>query len=130
MNDETRKAIHHEVMHAYIYGIARDKVPAWIEEGLSQMVSGQELVIDLKSLSNWKRPHLKDLQKDFHYLSHEDAELAYLISHKAVKRLVKDQGFKSFGAYLRDLSNGKNHQEAFINAFGKGENELDLILFK
>lgn len=130
LNEETRKAIHHEVMHAYIYEIAKDKVPAWIEEGLSQMVSGQELIIESKSLSSWKRPHLKDLQKDFHYLSLEDAELAYSISHKAVKRLVKDQGFKSFGDYLREISNGKNHEEAFFNAFNKSESELDSILFK
>jgi hypothetical protein len=123
LSDESRRTIKHETVHAYIYALAGPKVPAWMEEGLAQMIAGE--VADKPSQTYHNRPSLRALRKEF---SLEDKDLLaeqYLISANAVRLLVKDFGFTGIGDYLKKISYGYSHERAFSAIFRITEADLE-----
>jgi hypothetical protein len=122
--NENLETLHHEIIHAYIYSITGDRIPAWIEEGLAQIISGQAReVIKVPSGSF----NLRTLRKEFKYPDAEEMLKAYDISILAVRYLLENFGFKHFGEYMKKLSYGYSHERAFISVFRITEDELGKI---
>jgi hypothetical protein len=128
LSEDSRKTIKHETVHAYTYAVAGSKVPAWLEEGLAQIIAGEVTEKSSKDFRN--KPSLRALRNNFNL---EDKELLaeqYLISEKVVRLLVKEFGFSSIGDYLKKLSYGYSHERAFSAIFMITESKLEKKLMQ
>ncbi len=126
MDQEFRLMIKHETFHAFIYNISAFELPAWLEEGLAQLISGETKEQGKRFYKPGRsRPKLKNLRSDFHKLPKHLVLDAYDYSLLAARHLVALKGFEKVGEYLLKITNGYSSDEAFIETFEMTESELE-----
>ncbi|HMO18553.1 MAG TPA: hypothetical protein PKA63_10070 [Oligoflexia bacterium] len=125
--ENIKKTIHHEVLHSVVYQIAGNRVPAWLEEGLAQIVSGQvePKLFKTRKMNKFGSAPIRKLHNGGSYHTREEADIAYGLSVQAVSLLSQDHGFATFGAYLGKLALGHSHARAFESTFNMSEAELE-----
>jgi tetratricopeptide (TPR) repeat protein len=111
---ELDRILSHEFVHALVSQVGGRTAPAWINEGLATVLepagSG-----DLEAIlaRTGERRSLSQLPGSFVGLSPHDAELAYALSARAVRRLIERRGIDAVVALLEDLGQGAPFASAF-----------------
>ncbi|MDP2167378.1 MAG: peptidase MA family metallohydrolase [Thermodesulfovibrionales bacterium] len=104
-----RRVVFHEYTHALIHQTTKS-CPLWVNEGLAEYFS------DGREKTGQVIP-LRELEKSFMNLNKGMAEKAYAESYSAVAYLIEKYGFYSMKRLLLALGEGKDINEAFLNAF-------------
>lgn len=92
--------LRHEVLHALVYALIKNKMPWWMEEGLAQVLSGE-------------------LEEGNIAPSKTNIERKYQDARQRVMRLVNKCGFNSFGRYLSLLEDGNTERYSFNKVFNE-----------
>ena len=117
--EELDRVLSHELVHALVTNIGGRTVPAWISEGLASVLEpagSAELESRLKPADT--PPRLSKLHRNFGGFSARDADIAYALSARAVRRLIEQHGAASLVALLQDLSRGAAFARAFQERLG------------
>lgn len=122
---ELHRALRHEYVHAVIAEITNYRSPAWIDEGVAQLLEGQINPLLGPALRSWIKTNdamsLKTLENGFTTLPAELVPAAYAESLFATRTLIHQYGFPAAVKFLVALGTGKNEQESFELAFDEPE---------
>ena len=122
---ELHRALRHEYVHAVIAEITNYRSPAWIDEGVAQLLEGQINPLLGPALRNWIKANpamtLRSLENGFTTLPPELVPAAYAESLFASRTLIRQYGFPAAVKFLSYLGEGKTEQEAFLLAFNETE---------
>lgn len=114
------KTLNHEIAHSFLdEQINNQKVPLWFEEGLAQVISGEEedfLTFFLLNLTGGAP--LKDLENSFPS-SIIGKRLAYTKSRLMVLKIVDKVGWDGIYVFLFNLNKGIPFEKAFFYNFGE-----------
>ncbi len=118
---ELNRALRHEVVHAMTAEISNYRCPAWLDEGLAQMMEGKANPLLGPALRNWIASNeampLEWLQNGFTTLDAKIVPAAYAQSLFATRQLVEQSGFNAAVTYLTLLKQEVPEQLAFYKAF-------------
>ncbi len=130
--EELRRAVRHEYVHAVTAEISDQRCPAWLDEGVAQLVEGPANPILGPSLRSWMATNdplpLSWLQDGFMGLNKELVPVAYAQSLFAARSLVRTSGYPAIRNYLQNLATGMDDETAFHTAFGKTRTEFETRL--
>lgn len=119
--NEMKRALKHEYAHAIIANLSDFKCPAWLDEGVAQLLEGQVNPILGPSLRNWVSDNellpLSWLMNGFTTLESRLVPVAYAQSLFATRRIIEEQGFKAIIKYLSLLKQNYKEKDAFEKAF-------------
>lgn len=125
---ELKRALRHELVHAVVAEISNYKCPAWLDEGVAQLLEGQPNPLLGPALRKWIHENeampLAWLQNGFTTLDPSIVPAAYAQSLFSTRVLVDELGFESVVAYLQLLRAGTSDDEAFTVAFGRSPREF------
>jgi hypothetical protein len=131
------RTLHHEYCHAALDAAgARGRVPAWLNEGLSQWF--ENLSIGKRGLSRGEFSHLAEAHRHDTWLpletisrttlanlAAEEAGLAYLQSYAMVDYLVREHGDRRMRSFIRQLVRSGNLGALMRREFRVDLNELE-----
>ncbi len=119
---ELHRALRHEYVHAVIAELSDYRCPAWLDEGVAQLLEGQPNPLLGPALRSWIKSNeampLDWLQAGFTTLDSKIVPAAYAQSLFATRTLINNYGFGSVVKYLSALKDGRTEIEAFDDAFG------------
>lgn len=125
---ELRRALRHEFVHAVIAELSAYRCPAWLDEGVAQLLEGQPNPLLGPALRKWIHDNdampLSWLQNGFTTLDPQIVPAAYAQSLFATRTLVKQFGFAAVVDYLDKLKGGHAEEEAFRLAFKRSEEQF------
>ncbi|MDP7035529.1 MAG: tetratricopeptide repeat protein [Planctomycetota bacterium] len=134
VESELRGVIRHEYTHVLISKLAPN-APAWLNEGLAQMLEGDEeakiahSIVVRASRENKLLPW-STLRVPFHQIKDtRQVEIAYAQSESFVRWIASRYGRPSFAGILRELTNGVPLPEAFQKEYHQKLEDL-LALWK
>jgi tetratricopeptide (TPR) repeat protein len=105
--EELDRVLGHEFVHAVVAVLGGRNIPVWLNEGLATMLErGGAEDAELALAGSTARPALRDLHHSFFELSADDAQLAYAVSTRAVRRMIELRGASAVVSLLRDLARG------------------------
>lgn len=114
-------ALRHELVHAFTADLSGSRCPAWLDEGLAQLLEGRTnptLPSELRYLLKSGGPlPLNDLEAGFMTLDERMVPAAYAQSLFVARNLVQKKGFTAMRNYLKALSRGISAEQAFSLAF-------------
>lgn len=120
---ELKRALRHEYVHAVIAEISSYRCPAWLDEGIAQLIEGGANPLLGPALRKWIAANdampLNWLQDGFTTLDSDMVPAAYAQSLFATRSLVNSHGFSAVKKYLENLKAGTAEENAFVNAFGR-----------
>jgi hypothetical protein len=119
--DELKRALRHEYVHAVVAELSHYRAPAWLDEGVAQLIEGQPNPLLGPALRDWARVNaampLDWLQNGFTTLDSAIVPAAYAESLFAVRKIVHTRGFSGITNYLNFLGQGVPEKQAFAQAF-------------
>ncbi len=120
--ENLHRSVKHEYTHAIISALSGGQAPGWLDEGLAQLMEGEEHPALRASLRSWLQVNdpvpLSLLQGGFTKLSTPMVPPAYAQSLLASKAIVDTYGFSKIGVYLEALRQGIDKDQAFMIGFG------------
>lgn len=131
---ELRRAIRHEYTHAVLAEVSGRKCPAWLDEGIAQMMEDDVNPLLAPALARWAKNHgseampLSWLQNGFMTLDESIVPAAYAESLFASRLLVQKWGYKAVLDYLHNIALGFDSSRSFLLAFGVSEREFERAL--
>jgi sirohydrochlorin ferrochelatase len=112
--EELDRILSHEFVHAIVAMLGGRTVPAWVNEGLATVFEPAGANDAEAALARTRvRPALSKLHHGFIDLSTRDAEVAYAMAARAVRRLIEQRGVDAVVALLEDLKAGAPFDRAF-----------------
>ena len=127
--NELYRALRHEYVHALVADFSGYRCPAWLDEGLAQVIEGDPNPLLGPALRKWVRSNdampLSWLENGFTTLNDSMVPAAYAQSLFATRSLINRKGFKSIKQYLQELRRGKNTEVAFLRAFGFPQSDFE-----
>ncbi len=119
--DQLKRALRHELLHFITAEMSRNRCPAWLDEGIAQLLEGQPNPLLGPALRTWlsqDNPMPLDwLEHGFTMLEDSVVPAAYAQSLFATRTLVNSYGFKKVTRYIRNLGQGMDNRAAFRDAF-------------
>jgi len=116
------RAVRHEYVHAFLAEVTRHRCPAWLDEGLAQLIEGKPNPLLGPALREWLASNeaipLDWLRNGFTLLDEEVVPTAYAQSLFVARSLVNQHGFSAMRSYMLELRDGRTHDQAFETAFG------------
>lgn len=130
--DELGRALRHEYVHAFVAEVSKYRCPAWLDEGVAQLIEGEANPLLAPALRKWvvRNPAipLDWLHNGFTTLDSAVVPAAYAQSLFAARALVDTEGYSAVLEYLKGLGAGLEEPDAFERAFhqkkAKFENDL------
>jgi len=130
------RTLKHEYVHYFVAEVSANRCPAWLDEGIAQVIEGNPNPTIGPALRTWlagnKAMPLDWLEEGFVTLNPEIVPTAYGQSMFATKTLIRTNGFSAIRKYLDSLYRGENEANAFSSAFSRSkpdfEKQLDLQL--
>ena len=123
--DDLKRALKHEYIHAIIAELSDYGCPAWLDEGIAQLLEGPANPLLGPALRDWIKQNpampLNWLQDGFITLDPKLVPAAYAHSLFFSKKIIEKNGYKAISNYLDYLKNKKNPKTAFSMAFNKSE---------
>jgi tetratricopeptide (TPR) repeat protein len=124
--------LHHEMTHAFIYDIAGQECPDWLNEGLAQCLEpgfqvSPSMIDRLRTLrGRGELPAITDLPFDFGGISStQEAQIAYLAASAFTHSLMEQRGAQPLRDVLRDLAEGMAIEEAVLRRLQQPLEALD-----
>lgn len=135
--EELKTAVRHECVHAFTDSITNSKIPAWIDEGLAQIIEGPPNPLLGHALRKWISNNdampLDKLMNGFTALNHVHVPVAYAQSMFTTRTLINRYGMQAINNYLNLIKTTEPHA-AFTSAFGLTqddfEEELNIQIFR
>ncbi|MBP9837445.1 MAG: hypothetical protein KBC84_01895 [Proteobacteria bacterium] len=125
---ELERALRHEYTHSVIAQISDYKCPAWLDEGIAQILEGDVNPILAPSLRKWVNNSpllpLDWLNNGFTTLEEHVVPVAYAESLYITKKLVDQKGYPAIVKYLKLLKEEAPENYAFEHAFGTTKREF------
>ncbi|MCB0323039.1 MAG: hypothetical protein KDD69_05675 [Bdellovibrionales bacterium] len=119
--DELRRTLRHEYIHAVIAQVSDFHCPAWLDEGLAQLIEGRynpKLVPALRTLIRTQDAFpLHQLERGFTELDAADVPAAYAQSLFAAQLLLEHFGLPRVLNYLDELQQGLSWKRSFERIF-------------
>lgn len=119
--DELERALRHEYVHAVVAELSDYRCPAWLDEGVAQLLEGKINPLLGPALRRWIALNpaipLDWLQNGFTTLDSAYVPAAYAQSLFATRKLVRRHGFHAITHYLELLRTGLSERRAFEVAF-------------
>jgi hypothetical protein len=119
--DELKRALRHEYVHAVVAELSHYRAPAWLDEGVAQLIEGPPNPLLGPALRDWARANaaipIDWLQNGFTTLDSSIVPAAYAESLFAVRKIVHTSGFSGITKYLQLLGQGVPEKQAFTRAF-------------
>ena len=126
---ELRRALRHEYVHAFIAELSDYNCPAWLDEGIAQLLEGQPNPLLGPALRKWVNNNsaipLSMLKNGFTTMSKAYVPAAYAQSLFATRKIVHRLGFSSITLYLKQLGAKASENAAFVKAFGQKKAEFE-----
>ncbi|MCB0360370.1 MAG: hypothetical protein KDD44_12065, partial [Bdellovibrionales bacterium] len=126
---QLRRALRHEYVHAVVAELSNNRAPAWLDEGIAQLIEGQPNPLLGPALRKWISHDsplpLNWLENGFTTLDEKLVPTAYAQSLFATRTLVNSHGFPAVTAYLKRLGDGTESDVAFEEVFGKPLNDFE-----
>lgn len=130
--DDLNNAVRHEYVHAFLAEVTRHRCPAWMDEGLAQLIEGKPNSLLGPSLRKWIKNNdaipLEDLRNGFTTLDRSVVPVAYAQSLFVSRLLVKEHGYAALKNYLLELRKEANPEDAFFKAFNVKQSEFETFL--
>lgn len=127
--EQLKRSLRHEYVHAIVAELSGNRCPAWLDEGIAQILEGQANPILGPALRQWLTYDnpipLAWLENGFTTLDKSVVPPAYAQSLFATRTLINSNGFASIRNYLSLLQFGASSEEAFSEAFGSSLNEFE-----
>ena len=131
---ELDRALRHEYVHAFIAELSGFKCPAWLDEGVAQILEGPANPVLAPALREWIAENnsipLDSLEHGFTTLEDDMVPAAYAESLFVTKSLIRKKGFASIVDYLKNLRAGMSSRSAFRVAFGQSQKSFENNLTK
>lgn len=130
--EELTLSLRHEYVHAVIAEFSGSRSPAWLDEGVAQIVEGPPNPIFGSALRNYISDNdalpLSSLHQGFTKLEKDLVPVAYAQSLFVAKYLVEKYGYEAMMNYFSFLKSRLSYSLAFELAFGKemADFEVDL----
>lgn len=129
---ELERALRHEYVHAFLAEISGHRCPAWLDEGVAQLIEGQPNPLLGPALRKWIKTNpaipLSWLRNGFTMLENSVVPAAYAQSLFATRSLVNRFGFGAVKEYLTALRVGASPEDAFQMAFNLNQGEFETSL--
>ncbi len=126
--NEMKRALKHEYAHAIIADLSNFRCPAWLDEGVAQILEGQVNPVLGPALRNWVGANellpLSWLMNGFTSLENKLVPVAYAQSLFATRKIMEDKGFETIIEYLSLLKKNYPEKEAFEKAFKSSKKEF------
>ncbi len=126
---ELERALRHEYVHAFIAQLSRYRCPAWLDEGIAQLIEGEPNPLLGPALRRWvvfNDPIPLDwLKNGFTTLDSDIVPAAYAESLFATRQIVDTLGMDAVVKYLNLLAAGRDENLAFKDSFGKTKREFE-----
>lgn len=120
--EELERALKHEYVHAFIAELSGYKCPAWLDEGVAQILEGSANPLLGPALRAWISNNnsipLSSLENGFTTLDDSMVPAAYAESLFVTRSLIRKKGFASIIDYLKNLRAGMSNEKSFRVAFG------------
>jgi len=117
--EELDRVLGHEFVHAVVFMLGGRNVPMWLNEGLAaHLERGGAEEAERVLAATRARPALEQLHRSFTGLSGEDAQVAYALSAKAVRRMMELRSPAAIVTLLQDLARGAAFATAFHQHIG------------
>ena len=120
---ELARALRHEYTHALIADMSNYSSPAWLDEGIAQIIEGAPHPAIGPAFRSWLSENetmpLEWLEGGFMKLDPKLVPAAYGESLFIARHLINTHGMKRVVAFLKDLGNGTSAENAFFAAFSK-----------
>ncbi len=124
-----KRALRHEYVHAVIAELSENRCPAWLDEGLAQLIEGEPNPLLGPALRKWAQHNdplpLAHLQDGFTLLDDSLVPTAYAESLFATRTLINRRGFAAVRNYLKNLRELKTPEEAFELSFGEKQSKFE-----
>ncbi len=118
---DLKRALRHEYTHAVVAEISGFRCPAWLDEGIAQLIEGRPNPVLGPALRQWLSENdampLAWLQDGFTTLDNKLVPAAYAQSLFATRTLVEESGMDALVQYLQLLKTRIPEDEAFARAF-------------
>lgn len=126
------RTFRHEYVHAIVSSASSGKCPAWLDEGLAQILEGprSELIeasLDLLTEAPDALP-LSQLNHDLTRFNGRDAQIAYAQSYLASLVLLRRQGQGGLQSFFRVLSSGRSPEDALREVFSLAPGDLERVM--
>jgi hypothetical protein len=119
---DLNQTLRHEYLHAVMAELSGFRCPAWLDEGLAQMIEGKVNPALLPALKKWLKNNeaipLSKLKRGFTRLDKSQVAVAYAQSYLAGKYLVDKFGYPAVVKYMENLRDRHEDGQAFMDAFG------------
>lgn len=126
---ELYRALRHEYVHALVADFSGYRCPAWLDEGLAQIIEGDPNPLLGPALRKWisrnEAMPLDWLENGFTTLNDSMVPAAYAQSLFITRTLINRRGFESVKRYLQELRSGEAPEEAFSKAFNFSQKEFE-----
>lgn len=119
LDQHLNATLHHELAHAFVYGIAGDNCPRWLQEGMAEFAEGTRTV-------NFGRDLARALEASNGMSSciataRCDIRLFYNSSASMVEFLHQQRGMPGLKEILLELGNGHGIDEALRTVIGRDQ---------
>jgi tetratricopeptide (TPR) repeat protein len=122
MNPELARVLEHELTHSFIKSLARGRCPAWLNEGLAQLMEPRSSAMYAQQLvplfQARKAIPFTLLEASFTRFSPEQAEYAYAESLAATEYLRTRFGMNEILHILQNIGAGENAEQALTQSTG------------
>ncbi len=125
-----RRIIFHELTHAFVGELSKNRAPCWLNEGLAQIQEGKiranysDEITVLCQRENWIP--IKQLSAPFTLIQDSNlASLCYLKSLLLTEILLESYGYYSIHQFLASLTTSDEESQLFLRNFGLSLEEFD-----
>lgn len=130
VDDKVTAVIRHELAHSFIRSLTGSNIPAWLNEGISMHLAGDNLADRMPPLlaaaARSPLPSLRQLESSFTRLSSSSsARLAYSQALLATECLVQQYGFSDLVRLLDLLAEGVDFETALRQRYRMSYEDLD-----
>jgi tetratricopeptide (TPR) repeat protein len=116
MTPRLAQVLKHEMVHSFVHRISEGRCPTWLNEGLAQIESGEDLgdpgPVLARIYAETRQVPMMRLEGSFTRLDSSSALLAYAESHAAVEMLRDRYGAYQLPELLRALGRGRTMTQA------------------
>lgn len=124
-----KRALRHEYVHAVVAELSGSRCPAWLDEGLAQLIEGEVNPLLGPALRKWIKRNsalpLHSLENGFTLLDDDLVPAAYAQSLFVARTLVNRRGFEAMRTYLRLLREERSLDQAFQDAFAISQDNFE-----